>query len=90
MLGKADAHERTKVAVGDTYRSKGLDITGTEVASVSTPLLQLGSVDVAEVFSPPRFTDAAPSLGLKPGFAVDLATGWNLRNQSDRRLSFRS
>ena len=55
---------------------------------MSTLLLQLGSVDVAEVFSLPRFTDAAPSLGLRPGFAVDLATGWNLRNEADRKAFF--
>ena len=40
------------------------------------------------MFSQPRFTDAAPSLGLKPGFAVDLATGWNLRSKSDKEAFF--
>ena len=88
LLGKARALENTKLAVTDTYRAKGVDITAAEIASVSTLLLQLGSVDVAEVFSPPRFTDAAPSLGLKPGFAVDLATGWNLRSKSDKEAFF--
>ena len=88
LLGKARALEKTKLAVTDTYRAKGVDITAAEIASVSTLLLQLSSVDVAEVFSPPLFTDAAPSLGLKPGFAVDLATGWNLRNTSDKETFF--
>ena len=88
LLGKARALEKTKSAVTDTYRAKGVDITAAEIASVSTLLLQLGSVDVAEVFSPPRFTDAAPSLGLKPGFAVDLATGWDLKNKLDKEAFF--
>ena len=35
---------------------------------------ELGSVDVAEIFSPPRFTLRAGILGLAPGFAVDLTT----------------
>ena len=35
-------------------------------------------VDVSEMFSPPRFTQHAGRLGLRPGFAVDLSTGWNL------------
>ena len=33
---------------------------------------------VAEMFSPPRFTHQAHHLGLNPGFAVDLQTGWDL------------
>lgn len=88
LLGKARAFERTKSAVTDIYRAREVDITAAEIASVSTVLLQLGSVDVVEVFSPPCFTDAAPSLGLKPGFAVDLATGWNLQNKSDKEAFF--
>ena len=39
---------------------------------------ELGAVDVAEVFSPPRFTRGASHLGLNAGFAVDLETGWDL------------
>ena len=55
---------------------------------------ELGSVDVAEVFSPPRFTLRAGILGLAPGFAVDLATKkpivgkedeyWDLNRSEDR------
>ena len=35
-------------------------------------LLQLGSVGVAEVYSPPRVTAKASSFGIRPGFALDL------------------
>ena len=42
---------------------------------------QLGSVDVVEVFSPPRFTAKASSFGLNPGYAVDLTTGWDLSDE---------
>jgi len=40
-------------------------------------------VDVAEIFSPPRFTQHAGRLGLKPGFAIDLSTGWDLDRPED-------
>ena len=39
---------------------------------------QLGAVDVAEMFSTPRFTQGAAHLGLNAGSAVDLQTGWDL------------
>ena len=42
LLGKARALEKTKLAVTDTYRAKGVDITAAQIASVSTLLLQLG------------------------------------------------
>jgi hypothetical protein len=38
---------------------------------------------VAEIFSPPRFTQHAGRLGLKPGFAIDLSTGWDLDRPED-------
>ena len=51
----------------------------------------MSSVDVMEVFSPPRFTAAAPKFGLKPGIAVDLSTcrpsdgiGWDLLRPGDQ------
>ena len=40
-------------------------------------------VDVAEIFSPPRFTQHAGRLGLKPGCAIDLSTGWGLDRPED-------
>ena len=39
--------------------------------------------DVAENFSPPRFTQHAGRLGLKPGFSIDLSTGWDLDRAED-------
>ena len=38
----------------------------------------INAVDVSEVYSPPRFTKEAAGLGLSPGTAFDLETGWNL------------
>ena len=56
---------------------------------------EIGSVDVAEFFSPPRFAARAGRLGLAPGFSVDLSTKkpilgkeheyWDLNLAEDRR-----
>ena len=34
--------------------------------------MELSGADVAEIYSPQRFTAMAPRFGLVPGFAVDL------------------
>jgi hypothetical protein len=36
-------------------------------------------VDIAEVYSPPRITKQATKMGLTPGLAMDLNTGWDFR-----------
>ena len=43
---------------------------------------------IAEIYSPPRVTAAArklPHLGIVPGFAMDLRTGWDFDNAERRR-----
>jgi len=54
------------------YRRQGVDVTEEEVASIAALQVELGAAHVLEIFSPKRFTAAAPGLGLRPGFAVDL------------------
>ena len=46
-----------------------------EVKQITKLLGDLTAVDVAEVFSPPRFTKRAKNFGLKPGFSADI-TEW--------------
>ena len=41
--------------------------------------------DVAEIYSPPRVTKEAESLGLKIGEAMDFTTGWDFRLEADRK-----
>ena len=36
------------------------------------------NVDIAEIYSPPRITEAAARVGLKPGLAFDVLNGWDL------------
>ena len=38
---------------------------------------RLVNVDVVEAFSPPRVTEEAKNIALRPGEAWDLATGWD-------------
>ena len=51
----------------------------------------LGKHDIAEIFSPPRFTKRANSFGLKPGYAIDLETcrgngeRWDLTNKTHQK-----
>ena len=41
-------------------------------------------VDVVEIFSPPRVTEAAKIIGLKAGLAMDLTTGWDFNVKAHR------
>ena len=45
---------------------------------------RLCSVDVCEVFSPPRVGKEATKFGMKPGDAMDLTTGWDFNLASHR------
>ena len=51
----------------------------------SSLVLRLCSVDVCEVFSPPRVGKEAIKFGMSPGDAMDLTTGWNF-NIAEHRL----
>ena len=48
-----------------------------------------GKWDVCEVFSPPRVTKRAQRLGIKPGMAMDLATGWDFAKSRHREEALR-
>ena len=45
---------------------------------------RLCSVDVSEVFSPPRVGKEASKFGLEAGDAMDLTTGWDFNREEDR------
>ena len=45
------------------------------------------SIDVCEVFSPPRVGRAARRYGVTPGDAMDLTTGWDFNLESQRKLA---
>ena len=45
----------------------------------------LKGVDVTEIYSQERVCKEAAKFGLKPGWSVDLLTGFNLSKKSDRQ-----
>ena len=49
----------------------------------------INKMDVAEVYSPPRVTKRARLHGLQPGWALDLATGWDFSKRSHRRAALK-
>ena len=54
----------------------------------STELVnRIFSIDVCEVFSPPRVGRVARRYGVNPGDAMDLTTGWDFNLESHRKLA---
>ena len=49
--------------------------------------LQRVSVDVAELYSPPRVTAEAQKFGVKTGEAMDILTGWDFTKDEHKRMS---
>ena len=68
-----------------------IDISNEGMKEIAAEVLAIGSVDVSEIYSPPRFCAAASALGLKPGFSADLLVpktdgeNWDLSRPEDER-----
>ena len=75
---KAELAGAVSSFVRGCFAAREVDVTSAELRSITTLCIELGSVDVAEIYSPERFTERAANFGLRPGFAVDLQTGWDL------------
>ena len=86
---KEVAYENIKTLVQETYKKNGVEISAQEVADISSLSCEMAAVDIAEVYSPKRFTALAEQFKLRPGFAIDLsekkADGefWNLNKPAD-------
>lgn len=50
--------------------------------------LKIASIEIAEVYSPPRVTEEAKRFGIKSGKAMDLTTGWDFTKEEDREKAF--
>ena len=50
---------------------------------------EVNSVDVVELFSPPRVTKVAGELGLRAGMAMDLTNGWDFSLERHRQAAER-
>ena len=51
--------------------------------------LMRASVDIAEMYSPPRVTKEAAKFGLKVGEAMDLTTGWDFSKSEHRSMAMK-
>ncbi|CAK0798213.1 unnamed protein product, partial [Prorocentrum cordatum] len=86
---KAELLPLVREQVSGQWASAGVDIADEEVDSIALSALQLGAVDVAEVYSPHRFSARAADFQLRPGFAADLeelkedGAPWDLRRPED-------
>ena len=58
--------------------------TKADMEQIVNVCLSMCAVDFSEIYSPARFKDRALRLGLSPGLAADLITGWELRSRTQR------
>ena len=92
---KEVAMDNIKTLVEETYKRNNIEITEKEVAEIASLSCEMVATDIAEVYSPKRFTALAHQYKLRPGFAVDLcetkANGehWNLNKPADVEELFR-
>ena len=72
---KAELLPIAEAKIMNAFSLKQVDISADEVRDIAIMSVELGAVDILEVFSPTRFTDptVCSKLGLRPGFAVDLS-----------------
>ena len=80
----AEAEQKTSTPV-TSASTTSMDI---EMTGVVEQLMRV-SVDIAEMYSPPRITEEAQRFGLKPGEAMDLSTGWDFSKVEDRNKAWR-
>ena len=69
---KAELMSHIRSRVQDVFRVNCVDCDSGSLNSIAQMCVELGSVDVAEIYSPHRVTARASEFGLRPGFAVDL------------------
>ena len=73
----------------DTYDVRSVEITEEDAEAIALMSCEMAAVDVMEIYSPKRFTEAAAQFKLRPGFAVDLCEEkpeggcWDLRKEPD-------
>lgn len=60
-----------------------------EMGTSLTEALKKLSVDIAEMYSPPRVTQEARRFGLNAGEAMDLVTGWDFAERDHRERAMR-
>ena len=78
-----------KPLVLDTYELRGVTINEEDADNIAELSCQMCAVDVMEIYRMKRFTEAATTYRLRPGFAVDLTeqkpdrSYWDLTKSED-------
>jgi len=78
---KAEQFDEVKSAMEAQFRRHQEDVDEEDLNKVTQLALEIGAVDFAELYSPERFQERAQDFGLRPGFAIDLQTGWDMRDK---------
>ena len=92
---KSVAMENIRSVVTETYKKNNIEITAQEISDIASLSCEMAATDIAEIYSPKRFTGLAQQYKLRPGFAVDLcetkADGeyWNLNKTADVQELFK-
>ena len=68
----------------DSVTLKAVDVTMDEATNIAALCLEMTAVDVTAAGSPARLAEIAPKEALHSGWAVDLLTGWDLKDEEDR------
>ena len=71
-LVKQAAYENIRASVQAMFTGHGLEASEQEIADIASLSCDMAAVDIAEVYSPQRFTAEAERFKLRPGFAIDL------------------
>ena len=86
--GNQELLKATKIKLAERAKFFGQHLEECDLSSMALHITEMGAMDVAEVFSPPRLTRRAREFGLRAGFVVDLSTErrrgerWDLSLQS--------
>ena len=73
------------------FLAQEVEISAVELEQITKLCVEMGAVDIMEIYSPKRFTAQAGQYGLRPGFAVDLeeqkpdGSYWDLSKAEDVR-----
>jgi len=90
---KAELLDHVRFQVANQFRRHNLDdVSLKEVDNIATLAVEIAAVDIAEVYSPHRFTARASEFQLRPGFAADLeelrpdGEHWDLSRKEDEAI----
>ena len=88
-IGKMELVPAIRRELRRKYLKEGVAATEGEIEQIARVCAECCACDVAEIYTPPRFTPKCGEFGLRPGFCVDLTTTkpdgehWDLSKPSD-------